>query len=141
MIFRWFVGSFLTHVVVLLLQFLVYLFLLLSIVSCTLTIVLFCCSTVMLLYVVFVTICFGQFFLESKVYWKQPLYVWGRGKVCLFSTFPRPHFVGLNWICCCCCTKELDYVPSSSPPSPALPTLSQYFALPKGAKPPKHIPQ
>lgn len=36
----------------------------------------------------------------AEVYQKQILYLWSRGKVCVHSILPRPHFVGLHWVYC-----------------------------------------
>ena len=41
---------------------------------------------------------------SRRIYWKPAFYLWGRGKVCVHSTFPRFHFTGLYWICCYCCS-------------------------------------
>ena len=74
--------------------------------SCTLTIILFVVVTAqnVLLFFHFHYFVLDFFF---RGYRKQPLYLWGRGKVCVLSSLPRPHFVRLDWVCCCCFTFRL----------------------------------
>lgn len=38
-------------------------------------------------------------FPKPRVY-RESLYLWGKGKVPVLSTIPRPHFMGLHWVCC-----------------------------------------